>query len=469
MKSGNGDIARVWEGAHAILEKHGVRVDCEKLRGELLARGCMEQGERVAMPREVVLAASAKIRKKFVIQSPAGRRVTFAPGATLFHASGGMPFILDTGATDCRAAKVDDYRRAIRLTNALENIDMPCYFVYPEDADNRTGQVDLCREMLELSEKPFFGLAASTPLEARHIAEMMLAASGGREGMREAPCGTIGLSPVSPLHFPRTLTDAMAHIVGAGIPTVPFPAPVAGLTAPVTVAGATAQMMAEMMAYVMIASVYDENAAVLFGPRLAFANMKKGLSVWGLPEVGIASALATRMSEVYGYSSDAYGLCCTSCCTDVQAGYEKALNAAAPLAAGAVSLSGAGSLASLTVASFEQLAIDNELIAMLKRGRVPLDTSDTAFAFEEYERILGGETFLEQPHTAKNLRKGVQFAPKLGFDSLWPAWRSEGEPIVDKAARTIEKILAEASAWECPYDLKREFEKICAAATREAG
>ena len=222
------------------------------------------------------------------------------------------------------------------------------------------------------------------------------------------------------------------------------------------------------MAYVTIASVYDENAAIFFGPRLAFANMKKGLSVWGLPEVGIASALATRMAQVYGYSSDAYGLCCASCCTDVQAGYEKALNAAAPLAAGAVSLSGAGSLASLTVASFEQLAIDDELIAMLKRGHAPLDVGDDAFALEAYEQILNGETFLEQLHTAKYLRKGVQFAPKLGFDSLWAAWHGEGEPILDRAARAVDKILAEAPSWECPDDLKREFERICAAAAREA-
>jgi len=68
--------------------------------------------------------------------------------------------------------------------------------------------------------------------------------------------------------------------------------------------------------------------------------MKNTQSILGLPETGISSALAVQLASSLGFMTDVYGLSCTSCALDEQAGYEKMINALLPSMAGATMITG---------------------------------------------------------------------------------------------------------------------------------
>jgi trimethylamine--corrinoid protein Co-methyltransferase len=260
----------------------------------------------------------------------------------------------------------------------------------------------------------------------------------------------------------------MKIIVSAGIPTVMLVAPIAGLTAPITLAGILTQMNASMLAFATISNIINPDTPLLYGSRLSFANMKKGFSIWGLPEMGITGAISAQLASYYGFPSSVYGLSTTSCTFDNQAGYEKAVNGILPALAGANLISGFGGLASNTVASYEQLVIDNETFnSLLKAVRV-LQINEDTLALDVIKDVVNDGNFLEQEHTLRHLRAGEVFIPEIGFDSLWNDWELKGKPTIrENAQKYALKIIEEDECISLPDEINKEMNSIVNAAYKE--
>ncbi|MDZ4131586.1 MAG: trimethylamine methyltransferase family protein, partial [Dethiobacteria bacterium] len=189
--------------------------------------------------------------------------------------------------------------------------------------------------------------------------------------------------------------------------------------------------------------------------------MKSGHSNWGLPDLGIAGAVAVQLAKRYGYISDVYGLSTASCSYDGQSGFEKMNNALLPYLSGANILSGSGALANLSVASFEQLAIDNEIIAVLRKiGRGVAVNSET-LALEVIADVFGGGEFLAQDHTVKHLRGGEVFIPQLSYGGSWSEWAGGSKKdITAKARERVEKLLAAEPESSLPPEISREIDRV---------
>jgi len=461
------EIGQIRQASLEILDRFGARVDDPLLRDRLHDYGCRIEGDRVYFPAQVVEKTLANVRKEVSFVSRSGRRAVAGPGQVLSHSTGGIPNIIDPQSGRTRLATLEDFRQAVRLMDHLEELDMPCALFYPDDIPGQISQVKQAEQLLRYSTKPVYGPGISSPGEARYIAQLYAAFAGGRS-LREDPIGLVGISPISPLIFPREITDTIAVIVGAGIPTVMLCAPVAGISAPLPLAGGVAQTNAEMLAFAVIAATTDPRTPLFYGSRLNYPNMKNGYSIWGLPEVGIGSAMAAQVAASYGFLSDVYGLACSSCTFDNQAGYEKAINGLLPVTAGANLISGFGSMANLMVSSQEQLVIDNELFAMLRRVKRGAAVNEDTLGLAVTETVLAGGNYLEQEHTVRHLRAGELFIPRLGFDRSWTEWATSGAADIRAAARErAGKILAEDNYQPLDAALDRETAQILAAASRE--
>jgi trimethylamine---corrinoid protein Co-methyltransferase len=465
---GKKEIEKIHQGSMHVLRNLGVTIDDPEMKERLHGRGCTINGSRVEFSEDLIEEMLNNVKGEIAFRDRSGSTKMAKSGKVLTHSSGGIPFMIDPETGLKRDATVHDAVNATRLMNKLDHLDMPCALVYPADVPPQISQVRQCELLLRYSEKPVTGPGVSSPGEAKYIVELFRAVSGSGVSLSENPIGDMGISPQSPLYFPQKIVDTMKIIVSAGIPTVMLAAPIIGISAPMTIAGGLVQMNASMLAFAAMAYLINPDTPLIYGARLAFANMVTGSSIWGLPDTGMASACAVQMAGYYGFLSDVYGFSTTACTSDIQAGYEKTMNGILPLLAGANILSGFGGLSSLLVASYEQLVIDNEIASALKRIARGVTVDSDTLALDVIADVVGGGNYLEQDHTVRHLRGGEIFVPEIGFDGLWNEWESGGQKTMRENAREYVLTMLEQDDFEpLPPRLDNEIAAIVDAAYEE--
>ena len=392
-------------------------------------------------------------------------------GSTHTHTTGGMPFVMDIETGQRRLGLTRDLIHMTQLINSLDEIDINCAMLFLDDVPMEINEIKQCEILLRYSRKPLYVLVGSRD-KARYIVELFRAATGLDTGLgigqQEGYKGLVGISPESPLNFPKSIIDVMGVIISAGLPTVMLPAPLVGFTAPMTMAGGLVQQNASMLAFTAIASLINPATPLVYGARLAFANMRTGNSIWGLPNVGMAGAYSVQIADYYGFVSDIYGLSCSSCTHDAQTGYEKMSSGLLPLMAGANMISGLGSLASLTVASHEQLVIDNEIMGIMRRIIQGIKIDKDTLAVDVIAVAAEDQPYLLQEHTLRHLRKDEVFIPDLGFNGMWDQWKDQGGlDIRQKAEHKAHQLLGFTPKDLQPSGTKEIFDSIISEAQTE--
>ena len=460
-------VVTIHEASLEVLKKVGVRVEDPAMREQLHGNGCVIEKERVKFPPNLIEKVCADICHSFTLTYPQGKKVTMESGATLTHPTGGMPFILDIKTGARRLGQTRDLINMTHLINNMNQIDINCAMLFLDDVPAEINEIKQCEILLRYSRKPLYILVGSKN-KAQYIVELFRAATGLGISQQEGYKGLVGISPESPLNFPQSITDVMRVIISAGLPVVMLPAPIAGFTAPMTMAGGLVQQNASLLAFTAVASQINPTTPLVYGARLAFANMVTGNSIWGLPNVGMAAAYSVQMADYYGFVSDVYGLSCSSCTYDVQAGYEKMANGLLPLLAGTGMISGLGSLASLTVASYEQLLIDNEIMRMLRKVIRGIKINKDTLAVDTIAAAAEGQSYLIQEHTLRHLRKDEVFVSDLGFDGMWDQWENQGQlNIRQKAGLKVRQLLDFIPEDLQPSETNQLFDSIMAAAHAE--
>ena len=460
-------IVRIHEASLEVLNRVGVRVEDPLMREQLQGSGCGIEKERVKFPVNFIEKACTHICLSLDLTYPGDKKIKMESGSTLTHTTGGMPFVMDIETGQRRLGLSRDLIQMTQLINSLDEIDINCAMLFLDDVPMEINEIRQCEILLRYSSKPLYVLVGSRD-KALYIVELFRAATGLGTGQQEGYKGLVGISPESPLNFPRSITDVMGVIIPAGLPTVMLPAPLVGFTAPMTMAGGLVQQNASMLAFTAIASLINPATPLVYGARLAFANMRTGNSIWGLPNVGMAGAYSAQIADYYGFISDVYGLSCSSCVHDAQTGYEKMSNGLVPMMAGANMISGLGSLASLTVASYEQLVIDNEIMRMLRKIIQGIKIDEDTLAGDVIAAAAEDKPYLLQEHTLRHLRKDEVFIPDLGFDGMWDQWEDQGGlDIRQKAEHKAHQLLDLTLEDLQPPGTKEIFDSIISEAQTE--
>jgi trimethylamine--corrinoid protein Co-methyltransferase len=279
---------------------------------------------------------------------------------------------------------------------------------------------------------------------------------------------SIGISPESPLYFPKDIVGVMRALISVGIPTISLVAPILGFTAPMTISGGLTQMNACLLAYAVISQEINPSTPVIYGARLAVANMRTASSVWGVPEVGIIGACSVQLARHYGLPSDVYGYSSSSCVHDTQLGAETSVNGLLPLLAGANIISGFGSFGSAFMSSFEDLVFDNEIFAMHLRVAQGVKIDADHLAVDVIAKAMNGKDYFLQKHTIKHLRTGELYQPKVGLYGLFKQWEDEGAlDMAERAREEVKSLLASHQDVPLPDEVEREFRRIIKAAEKE--
>jgi trimethylamine--corrinoid protein Co-methyltransferase len=140
----------------------------------------------------------------------------------------------------------------------------------------------------------------ATPEDSRDSVELAAIAFGGLEEIRRSPVMLGIVNPISPLLYDERMAgSAMAYAHG-GQPVIFMPFIFAGGTAPLGLAGAVAQMAAEVLAGLALVQLVNPGNPVVYGSSVSELNLHDGQPRYATAGHGLAMLASGQMARRYG-------------------------------------------------------------------------------------------------------------------------------------------------------------------------
>jgi len=436
------DKAAIYEAALEIIGSIGMRVHHEAARELLRGAGCsVTDTDLVCIPRELVEKARATAPAMIEVFDRAGapamslgeRNSYFGTGSDLMST-----YDLETG--EHRPSALADISRAARLCDALPNIDFVMSCAHPNDIAPHRSYLESFRAMVTSTTKPMV-MTSENAGDLKVLWQIACELRGGAEELRAKPYFTMYLEPVSPLSHPVESIDKLLFCADWGIPAIYSPAPLAGGTAPITVAGHTCQGVAESLFGLVIHQLRKPGAPFLFGIGPAVLDMATSQSSYNAPEYLMTFLCQIEMAGWMELPNWGYGGTSDSQVIDAQAGMEIAELALFCLAAGSNLNHDVGYLDFGLTASLELIVIVDEYIALNRRIFAGVEVSPETLAVDTIRQVGPGGDFLSSKHTARHVRK-AQWRPTIINRQGYVRWQEEGGlDLREKARRKALKLL----------------------------
>lgn len=422
------DVSAIHEGVCRLLSEVGMRVKSKKAF-EIFERNgadCDPSAELVKIPRAMLENAIKTAPSRIVIHGREEKhdavleksRVHFGTGGTVMYVND-----FETGGK--RASAVRDLRDLALLTDALDNIAFHVIHTYPGDVDK--ADVDVNRffwSVLNTSKPIMGGMYTMQGLKDAIRLSEMIAGGGGK--LRERPFVSFITLMVSPLVMDWHYTDFLIEVAERGLPIAVPAEPLAGATAPVTLAGTIALNLAETLAGLTLAQLVNPGCPAFIGTTASILDMSTGTYVAGAIESSIINAGVAQMAQYYNLPLYATGGQSDAKLNDAQAGYESAIQALTLGLSGANWIHDAvGLLENCTVVSYEKTVIDNEILGNVLRMLKGVDVNDVTLALDVIKEVGPGGNFLVHDHTVENFRKEL-FLPKVSDRLNRAAWLGNG-------------------------------------------
>ena len=467
------EMERIHGGAMRILADVGMWIDCEEALSALAGIGCTVDltAKRVRFPAPLVQQCVERMRKQYAARSepaempyrygkvaftvqPLGIRSNFTVSA-----GGFPPFIYDLKGVR-RRATLEDVRDALRLADGLGEVDftgLPCS---AQEVPHQLRPVLMTAELVKHTAK-LGGVEAWTVDDVEAIYEMAVVVRGSEEELHRRPV-LVGYSEVrSPLSLDRNMAEMFIAYIRKGLPQTLDTMPVAGTTAPATIAGTLALGFAESLAGLVLAYSIDPEACVRVDVTPALADMRTGLApVAGPDRLVLLLGVAQMIAEYYGCLGGVHGGKTDACLPGEQAGMEKALSLLLPVLAGAPAVGTVGQLENLITFSPLQLVIDAEFARVVRRIAQGFEVTDDSLALDVLAEVGPGGTFIDHPHTASVFRRDF-FLSDLLERSNWEGFsRQELRGLEERAREKARHILKEHHPDPLSAEQKREIDRI---------
>jgi trimethylamine--corrinoid protein Co-methyltransferase len=250
----------------------------------------------------------------------------------------------------------------------------------------------------------------------------------------------------------------LLDLARAGVPAEIVSMPLAGGTAPVTLAGSVTQHAAEVLAGITLHQLAGAGSPIVWGGAPAIFDMRTGGAPMGAVETAMLNVACAEVGKHLGLPTHAYLVATDSKFVDAQAGAESARSAMLGALAGINMISGAGMLESLACFSVEKLVIDAESIASAQRLARGIEVRGETLATAMFAQTgLSGE-FLKLKETRALFRQ-EQHLPSPVIDRS--ARGSEPASDVFRRARTrVDELVSKYQKPSLPEDVLRKFQAI---------
>ncbi len=431
-----------------FLKQQGLRVDAEQgiVR---FGRGCLEDAIAGVPPQFEVFDRSGRFA--FVLGD---RKPKIAAGHNAV-------FWVDSDTGRTRPSTVADVELFARLCQELECIDMIGIPVMPQDVPvPKATLLYGVRAVIENSTKPIF---FSTDNCRTNRACIELARAAFQGDLEAQVYGISQLSSTSPLFWEHGVLEAIMDTVPSGVPLAILPEPIAGFTAPYTLAGLLTMNNAECLSGIAMIQLLRPGARLLYANSWTAMDMRSAAALVGSAETTICRIAGAQLAHFYRVPCHTTAPNSDNHAHDEQNAWEKTLSQFCSVAAGNDLIVNCGMFATGMTCSHEQLLIDEEISAISRRIAAGIEISKETIAADLIRRIgPRGETYRSTEHTLSRLRSTEYVRPRLAVRGPRAVWEAQGAKDTYQLARDEMRKYAKRPAPPLPEGVRARLAEIIA-------
>jgi trimethylamine--corrinoid protein Co-methyltransferase len=444
-------VQAVHDGAMRILEEIGVEFLNPRAVEYLRASGgCEIDGETVRMGRDFVMEMIAKAPAQWEItpRNP-DRAVTMGGGQLNFGNVSSPPNYWDLGLGRKVPGTREMCRNLLKLSQYFNCIHfVGGYPVEPQDIHAGVRHLDVLHDKLTLTDKVAHAYCLGAE-RVDDVMEMVRLAGGLSDAEFEAcPRMYTNINSTSPLKHDHPMLDGWIRLAQRNQGLVVTPFTLAGAMAPVTMAGAVAQSLAESLCAVVLAQVIRPGACCAIGTFTSNVDMKSGAPAFGTPEYMRATQMTGQLARFYGLPMRASGVCAANV-PDGQAMWETSNSLWSGVQAGAHMIyHAAGWLEGGLIASPEKFVMDCEILQHIQRYLDPVLTraGPEDIATEAVREVGGQGHFFGIEHTQERYTTAF-YQPFLSDWRNYEAWEAAGSVwTAERAHQVFQDIIASFEA-----------------------
>jgi trimethylamine--corrinoid protein Co-methyltransferase len=445
-------------GILEILEQVGVRADTPRILQVFKDGGAdiNEHNKLVKIPQNLVLEAISKAPKKIRLCARNPKWDIILEDDRVSFGLGGSPKsrILDINTGNFRSPTKKDIEDTTRLGDALSGYSFIQNLGHASDKPPEVQYVHVSHAMMNNGEKHLLCTAPSAE-EARFVIDMGMAI----EDLSKRPVISIYTNPASPL----ILTPSQENIIESasrGVPMVVCTAPMAGVTAPMTLAGAVVQNLCENLMVLTLAQLVRPGIPVVLGATPTVIDPRTSMFTIGSPEFMVEQILSTELSHYYHLPYFGGGGTSDSKLPDGQAAAEAAMTALTSAMAGMNMIQDCAVIAFDDAGCLEMAVIVDEIIGMVERILRGASIDDESLALDVIEKVGPGGHFMSQKHTLEHAKKEL-YIPKIFDRNPESTWlKAGGKDIRQVANERAKKILTEHRPTPLPKDVQQKLDEI---------
>jgi len=435
--------------AYSLLENVGMRFGaCDALERLAEAGARVDREAGVArLSHELIERALAGCQRDVLLAGATPELDVLLDGTAVHFAPSGTPMrTLDEQTGLARPSTFDDMRRAIIVADAMPAVDIMWAPVGAGDVPQDEMAFAEALTMLEWSGKHVQHEVTAT-WELEPMLALCAEVCGGLEAFRARPRLSFVCCTHSPLGIGGAFLDVNIEMARHGAPILVYPMPIAGATAPLSVAGAVTMNVAEFLGVATAIQLGAPGAPVIMGAGASLLDMAAGTFSFGALETALMCTACVEVGHELGVPVLAPGLASDALYGGVQAGYEKALKGLAVAQSGADLITGGiGLLHGAGLFSLPQIVIDAEIAEMVKRMLAGAELSHEAVTADVIARVGFTGDYLRQKETSQRLRAGDVFMPEIATRQSYEAWAADGRDEVGRARERAAQIVAAADA-----------------------
>jgi trimethylamine--corrinoid protein Co-methyltransferase len=348
--------------------------------------------------------------------------------------------IVDYQATSRRQGTTEDVIKGIVLCNELPFVADAMPLVTPADVPAYMGDLYGYSLCTLYSKKPY-GVYICSPESARQIIRIWECVRN--EPSRAGFYPNVGylLEPNGCLSFDHLSLEMAIIFAEAGHDISVGPMAMAGLDAPVTLAGTMVMQNAYNLAGIVFTWLLGKGGA--WSGSAHTVDMRSMLCSFGSPNQVLIGLAALQLGRFYGYEAYVNSALTDACVPDFQSGFEKGMTGMVALLAGAGGIGAQGIVGADQGTSFEQLVIDNEWTSAFNHiFELGVEVNAETLGVDVIQKVGVGGSFLAEEHTLRHARQ-TYWKADLFNQASWDSWMANGGKDVHvKAHEKVQAILA---------------------------
>jgi trimethylamine--corrinoid protein Co-methyltransferase len=447
-----------------LIEKCGIRFYSGRALEIWHGVGAEIAGDIVKIPGHLVESALEQAPSSFTLCARDPKFDLDLDGEQTYYSQDGCAaFTLDFETGERRHSCKDDIGKMARISDYLDAIDIVSPTVSAQDVPTAGVVVHELEACFANTGKHVVTESVASARDARAQIELAAAVAGGKDELRERPIFSNFVCTVSPLTQDPGGIEAVLEFAQAGIPVGLYSMATAGVTSPVTLAGTLAVLNAEVISALALVQLAVSGAKGFYAGGPATLDLRTGAYTAGSPEALWLRMMVAEMARFYGLPSIVGAGATSAKVSGAQAAWENALSYILPSLAGAGFLFGLGLLDGSNLLTYEQIVLDAEIGAVVRRVLSGVDFGDDAFTVDLIQKLGPGGVFLSQRHTADHMREALSL-PVLSDRDSYADWRRRGKlSRVEVARQQVRDILAGHQPLPLSESVRGEMEGIVAA------